>query len=311
MEQTNNAPKYAFYYMISLVALIFMSLSTGMIVFQIINKKIVDAIDLYRGMYQPGVLKFGISALIISAPIYYLAMRQISRSLFSGALGKDSLIRKWLSYFVLFVSSVVMIVWLILTINNFLNGELSLKFFLKALTALSIAASVFSFYFYDSKREDVLNKKDKIVAIYAYASLTLVVIVFAGSLFAVESPAETRRRNTDNAVLDDFNTLDSVLNNYYMDKGHLPSALSDLHEDYPYITEQEWHHPSTGTEYRYRIVEDKKYELCANFLSANTENKNQNSYYNERWPHAAGEQCLTQKIIIPKVDAISQPNVLK
>ncbi len=33
----HNSAKYAFFYMLSLVALVFVALSTGMIIFQIIN----------------------------------------------------------------------------------------------------------------------------------------------------------------------------------------------------------------------------------------------------------------------------------
>jgi len=61
---------------------------------------------------------------------------------------KESGIRKWLTYFILLVSAVVMIGWLIGTISSFLNGELSLKFILKSLTSILISALIFSFYLY-------------------------------------------------------------------------------------------------------------------------------------------------------------------
>ena len=69
MEQQNA--KFAFYYLLSLVALIFMALSTGMIIFQIINKCIVDVLEINPGMYDSGILKFAISAIIIAAPIFF------------------------------------------------------------------------------------------------------------------------------------------------------------------------------------------------------------------------------------------------
>lgn len=294
--QQNNAAKFAFFYMLSLVALIFMSQSVGMIIFQIINKNITDVINQYSGNYQPEALKYAISALLISAPIYFLTMRQIGRSLFSGVLDKDSGIRKWLSYFILFVTSVVMIVWLIMTINNFLDGELNLKFILKSITALFISGFIFSFYFYDSKREVIANQKDKYVSIYLYSALVIVVVVFISSLFFVESPTETRNRKIDNAVLEDFNAIDSAVNNYFADKKVLPADLDVLKEDYPYITEKELAHPSTNEKYRYNIIEDKRYEICSTFLSDNTGDESTDYYYKDRWPHAEGEQCLKQKI---------------
>lgn len=300
MEQQNNAAKFAFYYMLSLVALIFMALSTGMIIFQVINKFIADVINLYSGRFSSDILKFAISALIISTPIYFITMRQISQSLIHGKLDKDSGIRKWLSYFILFVSSVVMIVWLIMTINNFLNGELTLKFLLKALTALFISAAVFSFYFYDSKRENVAEAKDRIITIYFYGALTIVAAAFITSLFVVESPTATRNRRIDNAVLDNFNQIDSALYSYYADKKALPDSLDILKEEYPYITEETLTHPGTKEKYQYAVLEEKKYELCASFLTDNIEENINENYYKERWPHRSGEQCLKQTIISEK-----------
>jgi hypothetical protein len=101
MEPKSNAAKFAFFYMLSLVALIFMALSTGMIIFQIINKNIPDILNIYQGTFSSETLKFAISALIISAPIFYVCMRQIFANLKSGDLEKDSGIRKWLTYFIL------------------------------------------------------------------------------------------------------------------------------------------------------------------------------------------------------------------
>ena len=110
-NQKNNAAKFAFFYMLSLVALLFMALSVGMIIFQIINKNIIDIINEYRGRFSPGQLKFAISALIISTPIYYFITRQIQKNLFAGSLDKDSQIRKWLTYFILLVTSNFPVCW--------------------------------------------------------------------------------------------------------------------------------------------------------------------------------------------------------
>jgi hypothetical protein len=293
----NSNAKFAFFYLISLFSLIFMALSSGMIIFQIINKSIVDAIDVYSGRYSPETLKFAISAIVISAPIFFLSMRQIHKNLFSGALASDSAIRKWLSYLILFISSVVMIVWLIMTINGFLNGDLTLKFFLKSVTAVAIAGTIFSFYFYDINRKEVKEKKDKVISVYFYASLIFVIAVFIASLFFVESPSETRNRKTDDAVLNDFYSIDSAINNYFRDKGEVPESLSDLKNEFSYISENNITHPSTREQYGYNRIDEQKYELCAEFYTSNLDN---DSDYRgigpEMWPHSAGEQCIEKRI---------------
>ncbi|MDP2736291.1 MAG: DUF5671 domain-containing protein, partial [bacterium] len=134
MEKQNA--KFAFFYMLSLVALVFTSLSTGMIIFQIINKLIVDDLSLAPGGFSQDALRFAISAIIIAAPIYFILMRLINKNLLSGQMEKESGIRKWLTYFILLVSAVVMIGWFIATIGSFLNGEFTIKFILKSLTSI-------------------------------------------------------------------------------------------------------------------------------------------------------------------------------
>ena len=294
----NNAAKFAFFYMLSLVALVFMALSTGMIIFQIINKSIVDVLRQYSGHYSPDQLKFAISAIIISAPIFYILMYQIHKSLFSGALDRDSGIRKWLTYFILFVSSVVMLGWLIATINSFLDGELTTKFILKSITAIGIAAAVFTFYFYDIRREEVAGKKDILIRIYFYGSLAVVIGAFAGSLFFVESPAQTRNRKFDNNIIRAFSEIDGAINSYYADKQALPKDLAELKKEFPYITDDDLTDPETKQMFEYHALGDNKYELCATFRTSNLNDADiEDSYYKDRWPHDSGRQCLTQKVI--------------
>src|SRR3989339_179145 len=243
---TDNAAKFAFFYMLSLVALVFMALSTGMIIFQVINKNIMDTLHEGSGQFSPEALKFAISALIISAPVFFAASRSIYRSLFSGALNRESGIRKWLTYFILFIASVVMIGWLIFTINNFLNGELTLKFLLKAVTAIGIAVSVFTFYYYDIRRPEVIDKKDRVISVYFYGTLAIIIAAFVSALFVVESPTITRNRKLDNAILDSFNQIDQAISEYYRENSRLPEDLNVLREEYPYITDEDIRDKATG-----------------------------------------------------------------
>lgn len=275
-----------------------MALSSGMIIFQIINKNIVDVLEQFRGRYSPDQMKFAISALLISAPIFYVTARQIYKNLFSGALGKDSGVRKWLTYFVIFVSSVVMLGWLIATVNSFLDGELTAKFILKAMTAIAIAASIFTFYLYDIKREEVVGKKDKVMQMYFFGSLAVVIAVFTASLFFVESPAETRNRKQDNVIISKFNQIDSAIDTYYNDYNKLPKSLGALVADIAYLTDKDIKDQITDKKFEYKIIADRTYELCADFKTNNKDEENdyKYEYVDKRWLHDAGYQCLSQKV---------------
>jgi hypothetical protein len=53
----NNNAKFAFMYMFSLVALLFMALGTGQVFFQAINKYIPDFAAPYANGFDSGLLK--------------------------------------------------------------------------------------------------------------------------------------------------------------------------------------------------------------------------------------------------------------
>jgi len=283
-NQKNNAAKFAFFYMLSLVALIFMALSVGMIIFQIINKSIVDIINQYQGSFSPDQLKFAISALIISTPIYYFTSAQIHKNLFIGALGKDSGIRKWLTYFILFVASVVMIGWLIGLINTFLDGDLTVKFILKALTAIGISGAVFGFYFYDIKREEIEGKKNKVIQIYFYASLVVVIAAFTASLFFVESPSQTRNRKIDDMILNNFSMIDNAVSLYFHDFGQLPADLDILQKESEFLGEKDLQDPQIKGRFDYKTLDNNKYELCANFRTSNQDDDYKIDYWGGEQP---------------------------
>lgn len=284
--------------MLSLVALVFTAVASGMIVFQIINKKIVDLLSIAPGGFSQDALKFSLSAIIIAAPIYFVMTRLINKNLLAGKLEKESGIRKWLTYFILLVSAVVMIGWLIATLNSFLNGELTAKFILKSATAIFLSAVIFSFYFYDIKREDV-KKNSLIIRVYFYGSIVLILAALAAGFFFVESPFAVRSRKFDETIINKFNQLDNAINAYYGENGKLPADLNVLLNNgiTYYLADSDLTDPETNKIFDYKASSKDSYELCAIFKTANKQaNSDINNYVDKRWLHDAGYQCLKQKI---------------
>ncbi|MFH1583123.1 MAG: DUF5671 domain-containing protein [Candidatus Falkowbacteria bacterium] len=298
MEKQNA--KFAFFYMLSLVALVFTSLSTGMIIFQIINKTIADDLSLAPGGFSQDALRFAISAIIIAAPIYFVLMRLINKNLLSGQMGKESGVRKWLTYFILLVSFVVMIGWLIATIGSFLNGEFTIKFILKALTSILISALIFSFYLYDIKREEV-SRNNNIIKVYFYGSMAIAAIALIAAFFFIDSPLKVRDQKFDQAIINKFSQIDNAVNAYYGENKKLPENLNVLLNGGStyYIIENDITDPVANKIFDYNIKANDAYELCAIFK---TENKSQaddkSVYVDTRWLHDAGYQCLKQRVVL-------------
>lgn len=302
-EENNNMnkqnAKYAFYYLLSFVALVFMALSVGMVFFEIINKLVYDAID--NSGFSSGVLQFAISALIIATPIYYLISNLIAKGLQKQELEKDSGIRRWLTYFIILVSSLIILGVLIAAITNFLNGELTTRFILKSLTVIIIAAATFSFYFYDIKREDLI-KRDKVVRVFFFSSLVLVLAAFVLAWFFVDSPKLMRDRRLDQIVMNNISGLENAVNSYYEKNKSLPDSLAALknNSDF-YLSENVLKDPETGAAIVYNKKGAIEFEFCATFRTSNKETNGQNGpIYSApaSQVHSAGYQCLKGNLYV-------------
>jgi len=300
MEKQNA--KFAFFYLLSLVALVFTALATGMVIFQIINKGIVDELTLVPGGFSQEALKFAISAIIIAAPIYFVMMWLINKNILSGKLDRESGARKWLTYFILLISAVVMIGWLIGTMNSFLNGELTFKFILKSLTAILISALIFSYYLYDIRRKEV-DKNNNIIRTYYYGAMAIVLVALIASFFFIDSPLKVRLQKYDQGIINKFSQIDSAINAYYGENGKLPINLDALLEGSPSIAysliESDITDPATNQKFEFKVVSEDTYELCTNFKTENKSRANDISQYvDTRWLHDAGYQCLKQRISV-------------
>ncbi len=279
----NNNPKYAFYYFLSLVALIFLAISSVLIIFQIIDKSVFDVLT-YNSFSNQNTLRFGISAILISAPIFFLSVNLINNGLRKKEIEKDSSLRNWLTYFILFVSAVIILGSLIGIINSFLSGEITLKFILQMVTVVIISALVFSFYLYDIKRENIL-KSDKVIKIFFISTLSLVITIFISSWFFVESPKVARERKMDDQIVNNMYTLESHVNSYYENKGYLPEDLADLKSVTSYTE-------IIGS-VEYNKLGDKEFEMCADFRTDSYESQRP-VMYPERSPrsYVKGWNCF-------------------
>ncbi|NCN22319.1 hypothetical protein GW758_02925 [Candidatus Falkowbacteria bacterium] len=297
MNENQHGAKYAFYYLLSLVSLIFVGIAVGLIAFGIIDKTVVDPLaNIYYGN-RDGGLRFAISALLIAGPIYYYSLFLINRGLKRNELKIDSQIRKWLTYFIILVSILIILGVFISIINNFLAGELSLKFFLKALSMLLISGLVFSYYFHDIKVED-RNLARKMKKIFLGLSLIFVGAAFISVWFFVESPKEARMRRLDQNLLTNINILENAINSFYADKGALPEDISELKNTNYYFEQNSFIDPETGKSIEYKKTGDKSFEFCAtfrtssNFNDVNNRSVSMPTYGPSDKNYEAGYNCL-------------------
>ena len=199
---------------------------------------------------------------------------------------------------------------LISVINNFLNGELTVKFILKTLTVLIIAGAVFGYYFYDIKRESVSGAKDLAARAYFYGALIVTAAVLIAGFVFVESPLQARNLRQDAETLNRVQTVRTGLVNYYEDAKKLPETLAMLKDGARFVvSERDLLNPVTNEPFSYAVISDTEYELCTIFQASNKDVADVDyrySYYGDMWEHDAGRQCVKWAVTSLK-DSVMMP----
>lgn len=309
MTNHHNA-KYAFYYLLSLAALIFTALAVGMVVFGIIDKSIIDALDYNSYSNVDAQLKFAISALFIAAPTYYFMSRLINQGLNKGELEKDSALRRWLTYFIILVASVIILGVFVSIINNFLSGELTMSFIFKAISMLIIAAIVFSFYFYDIKRPEI-KAKDLVVRLFAWGSVALVLAAFISAWFFVESPQLARAKRLDQIVVNNIYQLENAVNSYYAEFDRLPVNLEEIkNSSNIYFDFKSTVDPESQQPIEYKVDGEKNFSFCATFRAASDEERRGNMNNVNNKEHGIGYTCLQGQLWSDVDRATDKPRLI-
>lgn len=302
---SKNGAKITFFYLLSLFGLAFAAISSGMILFQVINKLIPDVVGTYDGRFSTNALRFAISAVIVATPVYYWMTSLIQKSLRIEELDKESQLRKWMTYIIIFIASVVIIVSLIGVINNYLSGDLTSKVGLKLLTTILISGAVLSYYLYDIKRENFIEKK--IIKSYFIGSLIFILGVLILGFIVADSPAQVRKMKHDTNILRDFNEIKYGVEEYVRKNNELPENLEQASRLVKSVVNDE-----IAGDYEYKVLDENHYELCTEFETSNKDDLSlENDYLNREWPHDIGRQCFEETVILNNETKLNTQNIDK
>jgi len=266
--------------------------------FGIINKLFVDPSDMYYSVvsYTSGI-RLSISWLVVVFPIFLILSHYMKKIFLANPELRDLWIRKWLIYLTLFLSSITFVVDLILTVNKFLEGDLSSKFFAKAVVVFLVAGLTFYYYFRELRAKDSgMNSK-----IFGIVTIVLVVGILISSFFVIGSPMNERDRKLDEKRVRDLENISWQISNFYEVKGRLPVKMTwteDLKTESNFIVPVD---PESGANYLYEpIAGEPSYTLCASF---NLEIPV--TYPGDIWSHNKGEDCFKKNV--GQVDSFGKP----
>ena len=306
-----TTPKDFFVFIGAMMALYASAVSLINLLFEIINALFPDPLSFSYDNFSSG-MRWSIASLIIVFPIYIFLSWFINKDLTLNPLKKNLGVRKWLTYLTLFIAGVTIITDLILLINTFLGGEITVRFAFKVLSVLIVAGTVFAYYLYDLKR-DVGQKSGK-MKLLAWAVSFAVLASIVGGFFIMGSPFTLRMKRFDERRVNDLQNIQYQVVNFYQRKGSLPNNLDELKDPIAGFILPRDPNPADFVGYNpgvygYIKVSDLSFKLCADFSLANDlkiDSKGatrptpvflgDNFSINENWQHISGKQCFDRKI---------------
>lgn len=153
--QSYLSAREAFFYLLFFILLGVVSFNLGSLLFALIDTFVPDKAAPYgiRGgaSYQ---MRSAMAGLIVGAPIFFWLARILLKARRQNPALQRSRIRKWLIYLSLVIAGIVLVADAISLVYNFLSGELTLRFVLKALVVGSIAGAIFGYFIINAERDE-------------------------------------------------------------------------------------------------------------------------------------------------------------
>jgi hypothetical protein len=301
--ENNNAKHFA----LQLGSLISLYVSIGALIVLLFGIITIQFPDELAGYWEvsnaSGSMRWAIAFLLVFFPTYLALTRVINVARRSGAVYLT--ITKWLIYLSLVIGGAVLLGDLVAVIYNFLNGELTVRFLLKALTVLVVVGSAFTYYVYDARgywqTHEASSKQ------YAFGGIILVLVSLVFGYMNVESPAEVREHTADATQISDLSTIQSFVVNQYTITNMLPASLDELELKGSIPTA-----PEGRDEYTYERISPTSFELCAEFAYPSQPNEFSYPAYYEKgvvimnpddWAYEAGNWCFTRVVNAPAAPA--------
>lgn len=309
--QAKATPKDFFLWAGAMLALYVSVFSLITLLFQYIDYAFPDAVSSYTYYGDPysGAIRFAMSSLIVLFPTYVILMQIIRREAQADPSRLTVWVRRWALYLALFIAGASMVGDLVVLLNTFLGGEITSRFVLKVAVIFLIAGGFFLHFLADLKGYWFENpSRSKMVA---YGAVVLVLASVVGGFFIIGSPTTARLYNADQLKVQDLNSIQWQVVNFWQTKQKLPSTLADVADPISGFSVPV--DRQTGASYKYEATGPTTFKLCAIFNLPSRDNKGASSMVErpvgvegDNWQHGEGEQCFTRTIDPERYPAIKK-----
>lgn len=258
-----------FLYAILFTALAFTAVNLVHLLHGIIDLVVSDPTDRnYIASRAHRHIRWAIATLAVATPVYIAMTIFTERREAEASRRGGSLVRKWVTYIALFLSALAFFADLTYVIYNFLAGEITTRFLLKALVVGAVAGTVFSFYL-----RNVEANRPRARFFLAGTAVVVVAAIVAG-LTGGGVPSQARQDRFDAMRYRSLKEIAAHLTcaPRNAEERVLPKVLSSstlsAHCNGAYISEDYLTDPETGRPYTYRRKNDREFSVCAKFYDA-------------------------------------------
>ena len=296
--ETTNTPKHFVLQLGSLISLYVSLVAIVMLLFGIVNIAFADPTEDFfvRDMTEHS-MRFGIALLVVFFPAYLVLTRMVNVAR-RKETGTYRMLTRWLVYLSLLVGGGILLGDLAAVILWYLNGELTIRFALKAAVLFAVIGTAFSYYLLDVRGYWQRNERASLWC--GGAAGVFVAVAVALGAFFISSPAEVRQERIDATQITHLQEMQWEVEAYYKKNGRLPDTIHAAYEvrEVPEAVEGR-------AAYEYRVTGQHSFELCATFALASPDRRPAVPHLNvepgvlqnpHEWDYKEGRWCFTRII---------------
>jgi hypothetical protein len=271
----------AFLYLLLFILLGVVACHLGGLLFVLVDMFLPpDVVLPYMRSAAGNGVRWTVSALVVALPLFLLLSWRLAGARRRNPAMQGSRIRKWLTYLTLVVTASTIVGDLIALVYNFLAGELTLRFLLKAVVIAAIAGVIFFYYVRDAERDEDRPPAPHLDRAFGGGVAAVALAASIAGVAMIESPATLRARERDNERITAITGIASSIDCYVTYESALPESLDAMRAALaaragatPLICswDEARFDPATDAPYEYRPLEDLSFELCATFDLASSE----------------------------------------
>ena len=244
-------------------------------------------------------IRMGIAMLFVFFPAF-LAFTRFVNKIRRNETGTYLSLTKWVVYLSLLLGGCVLLGDVVTVILAYLNGEITIRFVLKA-GALAVVLG-FALYYYILDARGHWNTHEKQSKLAALVACVIIAFTLALGFMHSDSPTKVHEMKIDAQQVSDLSDMQWRIEDHYRINKALPIDIKTVYVGIDV--------PKAAFErdaYKYKTTADDKYELCATFAYSSKQNTQtviatpvgndvtaKNPYNN--WDHGTGVTCFERTI---------------